>query len=738
MSRKHSRVRQATPAVAIAQPGKQKTALFPLGAMLTGMALAPAFAYAADNAVAVNAEQTLPTVTVKDKRDDEDNGYQGGTTRIAKTKQLPKDIPQAITIVSEKLMQDTNADTLKEALSHVSGLTFNAAEGGRIGDNFNLRGFFTYGDLYMDGIRDTAQINRETFNLEQVDVLRGSAAMIFGRGQAGGVINQVSKQAELYDHGAFAATYGSFDYKRVTADVNKMLNDETAIRFNAMKTDAGSSRNDVGSKRDGFAPTIGFGIGTDNEVTLSYYYLKVDNVPDFGIRFYDKRPLNIPADRFFGTTQDYEINEQELKTATYKHVFSPDTEIRTVLRQADYQRELWGVVPNLVLAPGAAPTDSTVVNRQRQARGGGEHTVTSQTDYTSKFSTGTLKHELLAGVELLNERADRCNYGAPGFAVSAPATTLGNPDPNDSVPALYGNRVCNPASVNSYTGKTVAFYGQDMIEFIPHWKVMMGMRRDNLNADYSNGASVDYGENSYRAGLSFQPNDISHYYVAANNSFSPTADLYQFTPASVKYDPEYSRNYEVGAKWELFDGNLSLRTALYRAIKYWERNQDVESAQTAALLSKKRHTNGFEIEAAGRITDRLEVFGGIAIMDAKYDEMAPGQNTAWVGQRPPNTPPYTANLWATYKLDGGLKIGGGVNSVGARRASRPGAGLPVINIAPGFDRYDGLVEYTTGNYDFRLNAMNIFNTRNYEAVYDGGLVTPGTEREFQFTVTYKY
>lgn len=737
MAKKRNKTRQAAITVAIKQHNAPRIALLPLGAMLTRMMLAPVFAFAADDnvpAAITGSEQTLPTVNVKDKQD-EGNGYQGGTTRVAKTRQLPKDIPQAITIVSRQLMKDTNANTLKDALRSVSGLTFNAAEGGRIGDNFTLRGFFTYGDLYMDGIRDTAQINRETFNLEQVDVLRGSAAMIFGRGQAGGVINQVSKQAELDDKGSLSTTIGNFDYKRVTADLNKMINDETAIRFNAMKTDAGSSRNAVESKRDGFAPTIGFGIGTANEFSLSYYYLKVDNVPDFGIRFFDKRPLNIPADRFFGTTQDYEINEQKLATGTYKHVFSPDSEIRTVVRQADYQRELWGVVPNLV---AGTPTDATVVNRQRQARGGNEHTLTSQTDFTTRFNTGAFKHELLAGLELLNERAARCNYGAPGFAVSAPATTLGNPDPNDPVPALYGNRVCDPASVNSYTGKTTAFYGQDMIEFIPHWKVMLGMRRDDLSANYSNGASVDYGENSYRAGLSFQPNDITHYYVAANNSFSPTADLYQFTPASVKYDPEYSRNYEIGAKWELFDGNLSLRTALYRAIKYWERNQDVESAQTAALLSKKRHTNGFEIEAAGRITKRLEMFGGIAVMDAQYDEMAPGQNTAWVGQRPPNTPPYTANLWATYKLDGGWKVGGGVNSVGARRASRPGAGLPSINIAPGFSRYDGLVEYTRGNYDFRLNVMNILNTRNYEAVYDGGLVTPGTERAFQFTVAYKY
>lgn len=162
-------------------------ALLPLRAVLCGIALAPDLAMAE----AADRDTVLPTINVKDARDAQDNGYQGGTTRVGKVKQLPKDIPQAITVVPEALILDTNSDTLKSALRNVAGLTYNAGEGGRIGDNFNLRGFYTFGDLYLDGIRDVAQYNRETFYVDQIDVLRGSAAMLFGRGQAGGVINQV-------------------------------------------------------------------------------------------------------------------------------------------------------------------------------------------------------------------------------------------------------------------------------------------------------------------------------------------------------------------------------------------------------------------------------------------------------------------------------------------------------------------------------------------------------------------
>src|SRR5690606_27577681 len=123
---------------------------------------------------------TLPTVTVQATEDAPQDGHRATATRVGKVLQDPHDISQAVTTVTNTLMEEQQVGSLKEALRNVSGLSFNAAEGGRSGDNMNLRGFYTFGDMYLDGIRDTAQYNRETFNLEQIDVLRGSAAMLFG------------------------------------------------------------------------------------------------------------------------------------------------------------------------------------------------------------------------------------------------------------------------------------------------------------------------------------------------------------------------------------------------------------------------------------------------------------------------------------------------------------------------------------------------------------------------------
>ena len=166
-------------------------------------------------------EKTLGTVVVTGTADVQD-GYRATKTRVGKTVQDPHDVPQAITTLTSALLDEQQAGSLKEAMRNVAGLSFNAAEGGRSGDNMNLRGFYTFGDMYLDGIRDTAQYNREIFNFEQLDVLRGAGAMLFGRGQAGGVINQVSKLPLGVNKGTLSASIGTRDYQEVTADYNKL------------------------------------------------------------------------------------------------------------------------------------------------------------------------------------------------------------------------------------------------------------------------------------------------------------------------------------------------------------------------------------------------------------------------------------------------------------------------------------------------------------------------------------
>lgn len=173
---------------------QQQKTLLPLGAALMAGGLSIS-AFAAEGSESSEAA-VLPTIKVQTSAEEQD-GYRATATRVGKKLQDPHDIPQAVTTITNQFMEDYQASSLRDALRNVAGLSFNAAEGGRSGDNMMLRGFYTFGDMYLDGIRDTAQYNREIFYMEQVDVLRGAGAMMFGRGQAGGVINQVSKAHTL-------------------------------------------------------------------------------------------------------------------------------------------------------------------------------------------------------------------------------------------------------------------------------------------------------------------------------------------------------------------------------------------------------------------------------------------------------------------------------------------------------------------------------------------------------------
>lgn len=715
--------------------------LLPLGAMLAGMSLAPHAAVAQQPSA--EAAKELPTVSVEAQADRPD-GLRATTTRVGKTLQDPHDIPQAVTTITHPLMEQQQVGSLRDALRNVSGLSFNAAEGGRSGDNMNLRGFYTFGDLYLDGIRDTAQYNRETFNLEQVDVLRGAGAMLFGRGQAGGVINQVSKIPLRWEQYHLTASIGNHDYRELTADLNKPLGEDTRLRVNLMRRDEGSWRSNPATgtepeiHRDGIAVSLGLNQNAASRLWLNHYQARTKDIPDYGVSFDNatRAPGKaLPSGYFWGIDANFDDSTTRVTTLVNEHQFSPQTQLRTQLRFADYERSYWAKTPNLT-----TPQNTLGGVGGNQTRAMDYETITLQSDLTTQFQAFGMKHEFLAGLEWLKEASHRKalqNLGTVASPLFLPYRE-----------AVAGNAV-------DFSGISRAIYLQDTLEFIPQWKLTLGVRRDQLDAHYNSATSpkLSYGENSYRAALSFHPSAETHYYLGWSDSFSPTADLYQLTV--VPLPPERSEVIELGWKGLFMAGDLSVRAALFRATKDWERSTDLES--TAAVLTKKRRTDGLELEAAGRITERWEVFTGLALLDATILEVAQNVNPAtgaitsahpdYVGKRARNTPRYTFNLWTTYDLDGPWKVGGGVEVKGDRHAFNPsGAGaVPTLNgayhpnTAPSYARWDAMVAYEQKKWAVRLNVKNLFDKLYYDSVYDNGAFTvPGIRRTAILTTELKF
>lgn len=745
-----------------AVPTEKQQRFSTLGATIAALMVSPLTAIGQTND---SETQTLKQVEVRaqSQSDIEINRYNVKVTNVGKFQQDVADIPQAITIIPDTLLTDQNATTLEEAMRNVPSVTFNSGEGGRIGDNINIRGFYTFGDMYIDGMRDTAQYNRDVFNDAAVEVLRGSASMLFGRGQAGGVINQVSKKAFLDNKSEVSVIGGSFDYFRSTADVNFVIDREqsSALRINAVVQDSGSSRNQVTNHTQGVAPSYSWGIGTYNQIDASYYYLKTNLVPDYGIGFNSttKNPVNVPGSTFSGTIADIENNVTQFGNLSQNYSFDKDTSLVTKLKYSNYTRSLWSNKGRGQSATGN-PTQTNPYPVQTLSlagpRGANEETLAFQSDFNKTGNLWNIGHTVMAGVEYYREHVNRYSYDTTGCQPSYTSANTGwiTVNNNNLVRDLcsygYANLNKVPASVFSYNSNSYAVYGQDMVELTRGVKVMGGIRNDWLNALYTqpnstaagrlNNAGVDYSSPSYRAGLLYEPMpNFGTFYLSWSDSFSPTADLYQLSAGAAK-PAETSELTEIGYKGDINDLGLSFRASLYHQVKNWERNTDLES--TAAILSQRRHTDGVEFEVTGSITEKWDVFSGLGIMDSRIDTPAnPVTQSQLVGKAPPNSTPYTYNLWTTYKLPYGWKVGGGVNGMGRRNvySMSNDAGTGPWNWVPAQMQVDGLIQYDAKQYTVRLNAYNVFNQTNYVSLYqNGGFAVPGTYQAFQLGLTYKF
>ena len=571
--------------------------------------------------------------------------------------------------------------------------------------------------------------------------------------------------ANTNDNSIVTGSLGEYNYHQFTGDFNHTFDESTAIRLNVMDRKEETYRENPANgdspvfDRKGLALSIGAGIGTDNEFFLNHVYTQTRDVPDYGISFFNKRPVDrtvatgkIDDETFFGGNQNFDDSDTRVTTGIFTHKFSKDTQLRTQLRSADYERAYWTKTPSATLTPTA-----TLGNGGNPNRVSDYETLTFQSDFSTKLDLANMPHELLAGVERFDEDSFRHGLRNLGTATA--------PFYRSSQLVITGNR-----GLNEFDSVSKSYYLQDTVEFIPDWKLMLGARRDHLDADYlsSVGATaanlkskLSFKEDSYRAGLSWQPTDVAHYYVTYTDSFSPTADLYQIS--QVDREPERGETYEIGAKWLFMNGDLAFRTALYSTTKEWERNNDLEA--TAAILTRKRRTNGLELEVAGKVTSNWEVFGGISLMDAKIVKVAINSDgndagtapdvgdARFEGERPRNTPTATLNVWTTYKFLSNWKVGGGIEAKGERSGYNPqqqafqtsaaggvfedGSFKP--NTLPGYARVDAMLAYEEQKWAVRLNVKNLLDKKYYDALYDNGAFSvPGNRRQVIVTTEFKF
>lgn len=733
-------------------PASSASSFMPFGAIAAGVGLS-LLGSAAIAQQAPEAGQTLPAITVKgqaDKTPEAKQGYQATTTNIGKGKQALRDIPQSMTVHTERLMDDRNLDDFRDVLRTTAGVTFQAGETGE--EDVRLRGFslLQAGDIYVDGLRDPALQERDTFNHDRIEVLKGSASMLFGRGSTGGVVNQVSKQPFLFDQHEIDATVGSGKDYRLTGDFNIKTGESSAFRVNAMVQDA--ERWGATIDKKGIAPTYRFGIGEKNEFSVGLYHLEFDNRPlynhpwvtsETGSR--GKIQETLPAKNYYGQTTDYNKGSATYGTLSHIHRFGGSHELKTVLRHGRYERDLWAsVIRGVGIPPTNTSTDvydnpNQPLSRTQKGRFGETDVTYLGTIYTGSTALAGLKHNLIAGAEWMQEDAKRNNNTASGFTPSNPPepTTVGTP--ND------GGTADSPRDVvmNSFDAKTFSVFGQDVIELTPELKLLAGLRFDYFNYDFKNNISggQDYSRIdrlwTRRFGLIYQPSDWASYHVSYGTSFNTSGDTYSLSAANADIAPEKSRNVEVGAKFDLFDNRLFVGTSLFHTTKYRERNTDPDL--DIVMLSGKRHALGIDLDIAGRITPNWEAFVSYTwIPEAEIDKSttvlsATGTGAQIKSDRPGLTPKHMASLWTTYRVLPALRIGGGLNY----RGEQSPEGQRLLK-ADDFTTLDLMAEYTINQtFVVKFNVKNATDELYADSLYRG-FYAPGAPRSYQLSLKAKF
>jgi catecholate siderophore receptor len=693
--------------------------------------------------VVAEADSTVAT-DAADAPKKEDIVVTGNRYRInTLNSRLPdvRDAPQSISIIPREVIEQQSASTLRDVLRNVSGISMAAGEGGGGpgGDNLTLRGFGARNDIFVDGIRDFASYTRDTFNIEQVEVVKGPSSAQTGRGSTGGYINMFSKQPEANSFAGGTLALGAPSFIRATSDLNLGGNDiglpSAAIRVNTLFHKADTpGRDHVETKRVGFAPSASLGLGSNTRAILSYMYLRQNNVPDYGIPFvpasnnelieYRDRPAPVDYDNYYGL-----LDRDREKLRTNIVTFAVEHDVNESIRLSNTTRYGHATRDSIFSAPRFRDNDSVLIRPQPQSRDTVDTILLNQSNLFAKFATGDIAHDIVAGLEVSKEKS----HNQLRTVTEGDPTDLFNPDPERP---WNGTIVDVPGGIVRAQANTVAAYLFDTIKFSEALLLSGGIRYEHYKSSFQAAPPAErlgrVDRNlTWRAGVTVKPVKRLSLYAGAGTSVNPSIEnMTQTTPtaAVIALKPERSRTFEIGAKYDGFDGKLLVTGALFRTDKINARTPGLPG-DPATVLEGRQRVDGVELGVTGRLTRDWQVIAAYTYLDSKVRE----SNTASeIGNRLANVPTHSGSVWTTYKLPFGLEVGGGVRYVGTR----------FTNVANTRRIDDYWVTDATLAYDLsrqmtvRLNAFNLFDERYIDQV-GGGHFIPGPGRSVLATLSFR-
>ncbi|MDP6192393.1 MAG: TonB-dependent siderophore receptor [Paracoccaceae bacterium] len=561
-------------------------------------------------------------------------------------------VPQSLSIVTDEDIRAQGFRSIGDIARYTPGVNTSQGEGHR--DAIVFRGVRSTADFYLDGMRDDVQYYRSLYNLEQVEILRGPNALLFGRGGTGGIINRVTKKGKIgEDFGSIDLgfdTFGAYDF---SFDVNTPLSENMALRINAHNDYLENHRDYYDGDRYGFNPTLKIKLGDKTTLDLSYEHANHERFIDRGI----PTANGVPVEKFekivFG---DPDINIQTLKADIAKgilsHEFSDTMKGNITVQYSDYEK----MYQNLYAAGYDATTNVVTMDGYRDPTERRNFIISG--NLVTEFDTGSVGHTILLGAENMDTENENFRFNT-FFSVSQDDQE----DFNVTRPMKFSVNAAGDASTVDFTTdlsnkttsdiKVTSFFIQDQIDLTDQFKIMLGGRFDSfditvVDVDDAVTTSRKDEEFSPRAGIIFKPQENTSFFVSYSESFLPRSgeQFKKLSASAARLDPDVFENTEVGFKWDIQD-DLSF-TLSYFDSEQVQAVRDSVTGETSEITGLT--VDGFEMQLKGQVSDKLSITAGYSNMEGETSS----------GGAPREIPETTFSLWSMYEVNDKFGLGLGI------------------------------------------------------------------------------
>lgn len=686
---------------------------------------------------------------------------------IGKMNVAPMDLPQSVMVISSNTLAQQQSIRLSDVIRNVNGVYLYSARG-NTQETFGARGYnFSSTNMFKNGFRVNSGVVPEVSSLDRIEVLKGSAALLYGNVAPGGILNMVTKKPLFDAGGKVSMTYGSYDLYRPSFDVYGPITSKLAYRLNGTYEKANSFRDNVKSEREYINPSFLYKVSDKTSITVEGDYLNYNFTPDFGTGQINNVIANVPRNRYLGASWSTGNTKQSTGTVTVNHQINSLWQISGGINYQHFNRQYQTTERVL---PNAAGDWGRTLNRAKTL----EDYYTGQFNVTGQFNTGAIKHNILVGID-----ADRYNNTAYTYVATINKVSSYWDNGTALKPAVYDT--INIFNVNKYTLRTdkpqmnplyriltktnrFGAYFNDLISISDKVKVLAGIRwsyqyvapTSVTNYYVSNPALAVQAAGkedkafSPRVGIVYKPVANTALFASYSNSFITNTGVdINNKPLS----PSLVDQYEAGVKNDFLNGNLSVNVTAYRIIN----NNLAQTAPFSADGSVNINTNikelvgqtksdGVELDIAGHPVKGLDLMGGYSYTNARYSKTSTSIGSNIAGQPLLNVPKHTANASAFYNFYNGdlkgFKVGASVYYLGNRTAGNANTVGQTQTISrlvnvPGFTTVDASVGYTYKKVSIIGKISNIGNVLNYN-VHENYSINPIAPRQFITTLSYSF